>query len=340
MAYPLATSSPLAYVGVGKQSSKGTGVTPTLFVPYRGSVSLDHAQAGESVYEAGTGPYVNRQMKTGHDPAGGFGLGARPNTFSALAAYFLGADSVSGTGPYLHTLTPGVAAIWVSVEQAAGDDGDIIERFVDALLKTMTVSVEGNQDLMATFGWTSLSSAWISTAADPTYESGVNGSTPGANMRASDIAYTIDGSSEVNVQSFEIALEWKLDEDIRLSEVTRETFLKLELSGTVKCKQLLNDTDTRDAYRKINYGSASGTAPSAEFFGAGSFVALADNGLTTTNERELSLTVPAIDWTKAKYTDLDPAGQTIYVEREGTIKKGSNPFVTFACKTSDSSAYI
>jgi hypothetical protein len=342
MPYPLSTSSPLAYLGIGRQTLKGTGVVPTLFVPYRGAISLDHGQAGEAIHEGGTGPYMNRMMKSGHDPAGQFGLGCRPNTFAELAAYFLGTDTISGASvPYLHTLTPNVAArpVWLSIEQAAGTDGDIIERFIDGFFKSMTIAVEGNNDMIATFGWESLTAGWIATAGTPTYETGVNGVSAGANMRASDIAYTIDGDAEVNVESFEVALEWAFDAP-RLSRVVRDDVIRTELSGTVKLKQLINDADTVLAYRRGNYGTNAGTAPSANFSPTGSFVALADNGLTTTNEREIGITVPAIDWTSIKRTDLDPAGQSFYLEREGTIKKGAGAFVTLPCRTVAATTYL
>lgn len=340
MAYPKSASSTDMYVGIGKQTVKGTGVTPTLFVPYRNAVSLDAGMAGEAIHEAGTGPYVNRQMKTAHDPNGAFGCGARPNTVGRLAAWFFGADSISGAGPYVHTITPATEArIWLSLEQAAGASGDIIERFVDALLKSMTVSCQGNQDIMFAFNWFSLTSTWIASAGSPTYESGLPG-TAGANLRARDIAYTLDGDAEANVESFEIAWEWKYDESIRLSAVTRADALKLELTGKVKVKQLLNDTDTMNGYRRINLGSNSGTAPAPDFVGTGALIVTADNGLSSTNDRECVITVPAIDWTMAKYTDLDPSGATLYVEREGIIRKDSGAFSTIAAKTSDSSAYI
>lgn len=344
MGYPLSTSSPLAYVGLGRQSAKGTGVAPTLFVPYRSAPTLDHGQAGDPVYEAGTGPYINHMAKTAHDPNGSFACAARPATIAELCAWFLGNDAITGaSSPYTHTMDPDESdRVWLTVEQAAGTDGDIIERFVDAVLTSLTFTQEkGNKDLMSALGWAALTPAFQATAATPSYESGQVGSAPGAPLRAEDATYTIDGSAEVNVESFEIALEWKYDTDIRLSSVTRGDFLKLELAGTVKCKQLLNDTDTQNAYRKIAYGSASGTAAASDFFGSGAFKVVYNNGLSSGDERELSIDCKNIDWTMAKYTDLDPAGQTMYVEREGTIKKLSGAdFIEIIAKNADNAGYL
>lgn len=340
MAYPRSTSSSSHYVGLGKQSVKGTGVAPTVFVPYQGAVDLSVGLGGDPVRQAGTGPFVNRTMKTKHDPAGGWGMAARPRTFAQLVAWFLGADaSVASGSLFDHTATPAETNTWVTLEQAAGVSGDIIERFTDALITKMSVSVEGNGDLMSTFGWTALSPAWQATAATPSYETGVSGSTPGGPFRAMEATYTIDGSAASNVQMFSLDLEWKVD-DVRLSRVTRNDLLKLELTGKIKLKQLIDSSTMTNEYRKIVYGSTSGTVPIKNFFQGGSFVAAFDNGLTTTNQRTVSITAPVIDWTTdPKYTQLNPDGATMFLEREGVIRKDTGAFVTIVSKTADTAAY-
>lgn len=337
--YPRATSSAAHYVGLFKQSVRGTGGAPTVFVPYQGAVDLDAGMDGEDIRQAGTGPYVARTMKTAHDPSGGYAFAVRPQTFGRVSAWFLGADSVAAAGSlWDHTATPAEGTVtWLTTEQAAGVSGDIIERYVDTMLTKLSISQSGNTDLMCSVGWEALQAAWQGTAATPSYEVGVSGSTPGGPFRAAEATYTIDGAGSQVVDSFTIDLEWKIDE-IRLSAVSRANFLKLELTGKVKLKQLLDDT-TRDEYRKIVYGSTSGTAPNRNFFQGGSLTIAYDNGLTTTNQRTLSLQLPVIDWKAIPYTQLNPDGSTMYVEREGTIRKGVGAFCTFITRTADSAAY-
>ena len=337
--YPRSTSALTNYLGFGKQSVKGTGVVPTVFVPYQGSVDLSDGQDGDEIRQAGTGPFVNRTMKTKHDPSGGFGMAARPRTLAQLAAWFLGADaSVAAGSLWDHTATPAESTPWLTGEQAAGVSGDIIERFTDLVLKSMSLSTEGNGDLMAQFGWMALTPGWQTTAATAAYETGVSGSTPGGPYRATEATFTLDGAAVSNVQSWSVDLEWKFDEDIRLARVTRADALKLELAGTVKVKQLLTSAEVNE-YRKIVYGSTTGTAAAKNFFQAGSWAVAFDNGLATTNQRTLSITCPAIDWKTAPYTALNPDGETMYLEREGVIKKDAGAFVTIVSKTADAAAY-
>jgi hypothetical protein len=340
MAYPRSTSSISNYVGIGKQSVKGTGVAPTVFIPYQGTVDLDGGMDGDDIREAGTGPFVNRTMKTKHDPNGSASLAWRPKTLAQISAWFLGADaSVSSGSLYDHTSTPSESNTWLTVEQAAGVSGDIIERVTDCVLKGLTVSCEGNGDVMSKLMWIGMSPAWQATAATPAYETGVSGSTPGAPFRAMEATYTIDGAAAANVQSFELGLEWKLDEDIRLSRITRNEILKLELSGKVKVRQLIDSGTMTNEYRKIVYGTTSGTVPIKNFFQGGAFVAAFDNGLATTNQRTVTFNLSVVDWKTTAYTQLNPDGATMYLEREGTVRVSGGTFCSIVSKTADVAAY-
>lgn len=337
-AYPRSTSSGSHYVGIGKQSVAGTGVASTVFVPYQAAVDLGHGMEGDDIRQAGTGPYVARTLKSKHDPSGGFGMAVRPKTFAQFAAWFLGADaSVLNGSLYDHTATPAETNTLVSAEHAAGVSGDIIDRLIDCLFTKCSIMIDGNGDVMSSFSYEALTAAWQTTAASPTYETGVSGSTPGGPFRAMEATYTVDGAGSQVVASTGIDLEWKLD-DVRLSKVTRGAFLKLELSGKVKIKQLLDDT-TKLEYRKIVYGSTSGTVPIKNFFQGGALVIALDNGLATTNQRTVTITIPSIDWKAIPYTALNPDGATMYVEREGTIVKGAGAFITIVSKTADVAAY-
>ena len=342
MGYPASTSRSINYLGIGKQGSKGTGVAPTVFLGYIGSVDLDAGQDGEDVREAGTGPYVQRKMKVKHDPSGGSALAYRPKTVAQLVAWFLGVDTPGAAGGlFNHVATVDEAArIWLTIEQCTGASGDIIERFVDCVLTSLTISCDGNKDLMVKIGWMSLTPNWQATVTAQTYESGISGSTPGGPFRGHEATFTIDGNVSANVASWEVALAWKYDPDIHLSKVTRADTLKLELTGSVKCKQLLDGNTVRDDYRKIVYGSAAGTVADKNFYGAGVFLVVYDNGLTVANLRQATISAPNIDWTVAKYTGLNPDGETIYMEREGTIKKvAGTSFVTITTLTADAGAY-
>lgn len=341
MSYPRPTNTVEHYLGIGKQSSKGTGVAPTVFVPYQGEASLDGGQDGDEIREAGTGPYINRIMKTKHDPSGSFGMAARPKTGAQLLAWLLGGSAAASQAPgHNQTATPAITRTWLTVEMFTGPDGDIGERFVDCLLKKVNISCDGNKDLMFKFEWFGLTPGWQATAATPAYETGVSGSTPGGPYRGHEASYTVDGSAASNVASWELDLEWKYDEDIRLSKVTRGDALKLELVANLKLKQLIDSTTVRDDYRKMAYLTSSGTAADKNMFSSGAFVAAFDNGLASTAQRLLTITVPQITYGTPKYTPHNPDGSTMYLDREGKVTKvPGSELVTIVSNTQDASAY-
>ena len=337
MAGPYSSSAAVNYWGAGKETTKGTGVAPTVFVPYQGDVDLDHAMGEKTIHEAGVGPYASRNMKQKHDPGGKVGAAWRPSTFGKLAAWFLGADTISGAGPYTHTCTPAESLTHLTVEQNLNDEA--IERFVDCYLKGLSVEGKGGDDLMATVDWFGFTPDWRAAATTDTYETGISGVTPGGPFRMNEGVYTVDGSAATNVQEWKIDWSWKFDEDIRLSAVTRAYTQKLELTGKITLKQLMI-ADVND-YRKVNFYSTSGTAANKNFFPTGAFIAAFDNGLTTTNNRQITFTCPQIAWTKAKYTSLNPDGQTVYLEREGIIEKpAAAAFSTIVGITGDSTGYL
>lgn len=336
MAGPYAPSSEKNYLGFGKQASKGTSVAPTVFLPYMGAVDLGHGQAGSEIREAGSGLYVTRTLKERHDPAGSSNAAWRPSALAELCAWFLGADSVSGVGPYTHAMTPAEAITWVSVEQNLGDE--FIERFADGIIKRFTISGEDARDLMVALEWIALDQEWQGSAATESYDTGVDG-TPHKQDQAT---YTVDGSSATNVRRWSLDLAWVLDEDIRTSQVTRTHGLKLKLEARLTLRQLLlANTD----YRKHNYGSASGTNADADFYESASnaFTVVYDNGEAGADNRQVTIAVPKIHWTgDAEYTDLNPDGsEAVYLERTGVaIKASGSDLATITAITGDTSAYV
>lgn len=336
MAGPYNPSALQNYLGIGKQVSKGTGVAPTLFVPYMGAVDASHGQAGSEIREGGSGAYTTRTLKERHDPSGRGSAAWRPGIGASLAAWFLGADSIAGTGPYDHTIIPSEAVTWFSVEQNLEDE--FVERFVDCVLRRLTISGEDAKDLMVAFEWFGLSPSWQASAASESYPTGVD-----AKPHKQDQAvYTIDGQAATNVRRWSLELTWTYDEDIRLSKVTRGNTIKVKLDARVTIRQLLLATTD---YRSHNYGSSSGTAADDEFLQttADAFTVVYNNGLATTDEREVSIAVPQIDWIgDAEYTDLNPDGtEAVYLERTGVAtKKSGSELVTVTAKTNDSAAYL
>lgn len=337
MAGPYATSDVRNYLGFGKQAARGTGVAPTVFLPYVSAPDLDHGQDGDDVAEAGIGPFLSRRSKRTHAPKGGGSIALRPKTFAQLAAFMLGADVAAVNGSLFdHTTTPAHPTIYLTAEHNLADD--VCERFVDAAIIGMKIDGPDNGgDIMAAFSWEACTPEWRAAPTVETYETGISGSTPGGAYKMHEATYTVDGSAATDVQSWSIDAQWKIDA-VALSKVTRTHIVKLQLTVGVTVKQLML---AADADRIINYGTIASTAADKNFKQDGAFVVALDNGLTTTNARTTSITVPRIAWGSAKKTGMDPTGAAVYLERTGVATKpAAAELITVLSKTADATSYL
>lgn len=336
MAGPYATSDLRNYLGFGKQSSRGTAVAPTVFLPYVSAPDLDHSQEGDEVHEAGTGPFLQRLSKHTHAPKGGGSIAWRPKTFAQLMAFCLGTDSAASSGSlYDHTIIAAQPTVYLSAEQNLADE--ICERFADCAVVGMKIDgPENGGDIQIAATWEGCTPEWRASPTAETYEAGISGVSPGGAFKMHEATYTVDGSGATDVRGWSIDLQWKID-GVALSKVTRTHIIKLDLAIAVTLKQLMLSADVQ---RMINYGTTSATAADKNYKQDGALVVAVDNGLSSTNLRTASITLPRIGWTKANYTNLDPSGAAVFVERTGQATKPAGAeLITVVCKTADSGAY-
>lgn len=306
-----------SYLGMMRQTAKGTGVAPTFFLPYVEGIQFTHNPNIRSIREAGGGNVIARQVKDFIAPAVQAGTPVRPDVFGALIAYFLGAEAaVSGVGPYLHTMTPADGAIWVSFERNIADD--IIERIIDGLIGQLTIDYrkrDQGPEIMATAIVEGITEESQGAAAVEAYE------TDRPFLR-SDCLWTVDTSlTPTNVESCTIALQWALDSTILADAVTRSSIVKLHLTGTVELVQLLESDDEETAYRLVHYydGDATpGTVP-GELVYPGNLQVVADYGAGAA-QRIVDVELPSVNWGAAELTENNPdAREAIRITRRGEI---------------------
>lgn len=337
MAGPYALDDLRHYLGLIKEATPGTGAAPTTFIPFTGDAVLDHSPDSDDVFEGGTGPYLARSVKTTHKPNGTFTMPVKPATFAKCIAWFLGADaSVAASSLFDHTASPSQDPVYVSLEMSSAG-ADLIERVAGAVLSKVTItSPENNGELTAAFTYAGRTVAVV-TAATPSYETGLHGSTPGAAYRPSDCTYTMDNATVTNVAGWELALDWGIDDAIFTSSPFRAAIVKLKLTAELKVKLLeLNANE----YKAVNYGGSGNTAPVPDFLEGSSvsWSAAYTNGLTSTNLRQLTVAIPNVQW-KTAPRKLVSAGATSYLEVSGVARKPSGNLLTVVSRTADTAAY-
>lgn len=338
MAGPYALDDLAQYIGLAKEVTPGTGIAPTLFLPFSGDVTGDHNMDGDDVYEGGTGPYEARAVKTKQRPHGTFTVPWKPSTVAKLMAWFLGQDAVATAGSLFdHTASPLQAPVYVSTEWNAAGPSDLTERFNGGVLSKLTIdSPAANGEIMVTCDFQARDGAIVSVAT-PSYETGIHGSTPGAAFRPSDCTFTLNNVTVTNIVSWKLELDWTVDDNIFTSTWKRAAFVKKKLTAklTVRILEL-----TVADYKQINYGASGNTATVADFF-RGTTTAwgvVATNGLATTNLRTATLSCPLVDWQGAP-RKITSQGNTSILEMTGALVKPAGDIVTLVTRNADTSAY-
>jgi hypothetical protein len=330
---PYTAADTLNYVAFGKESVKGTGVAPTLFVPYIEPVSLDHGVSMNSIREPSGMGQVTYTEKQGHMPGGQFTMLCRPSTTAKLLAYLLGTyvSAVTGAGPYTHLLKESLTTVYLSAEQNLANDA--IERFVDAQISQLVFKVdEQNRALRCEGQWVGLTPGWQASPTAESYEA----ATP---FLLSDCTFTVDGSGATNVQGFTLTISFTTARP-PTSKVTGDYIVKLSMDVTLELKQIMSTASAE--YRKVVYGASGNTAVQPTVT-SGAFIADFQYG-TSGALRELKFELATLDWEgDAKYTDLNPEGDLVLVTRTGhaTIPIGAaGPMIKITAQTNDSAAYV
>lgn len=322
---PLASN--VGYLGIGKQSAKGTGVAPTKFVPWIEEAPM----SGEiDLYEQREGGYgqdlaLALKVKQRHD--GTFRLLARPSIAPNLLAWLLGADSVAGIAdPYTHTITFADDPPWLSIERQIGSGTNLIERITDARLSRIVVrGTEGEPVILEAF-YAGLSAALQTAAATPAYEAGA----PYLFFHGTFTLDAVDVSARV--RSFTLTIERRYETDLYAAgTVTRADLPVLDRIITLEAEVVYEDPAV---YKDVLYGG--GTAPS-ELTAEANFVA--DFNLGTTPARQLKIEVPRLAYRSAPINLRTPPDLLVQRVELVAVKPSAAQTITVTAQNGDATAY-
>lgn len=327
MAGPYSATASPNYVGAARQAARATGVVPTVFAAYVPTVDLDHGQNINPVMEAGGDGVASFAEKVAHLATGRFTVLGRPSTLGKLTAWHLGDDTVTGAGPYSHAEVADWVTDYASVEQNLADEG--IERFVDSVIAeaVFTASAEAPA-LRATFGW--------ACAGDPAFIAAPTAESYDAEdvFLMSDATWTVDGGAVTDVRAFTVTSRMVYD-IVQLANVTADWAVKVRQEVELELTTLVEDIDTY--YRKVQYGTTSGVAVTADA-STGSFIADFAYGAGAA-ARELKLQIDSLVYNEATYTPL-ATEEAVKLTRRGTgLRSAGNALLEVLAKTNDSAQY-
>jgi hypothetical protein len=155
------------YVGVGKETTKGTAVAPTLFFRPSRPVAPAFRQEMAEVPDISTYGVADLVPTTRH-VEGDLGVIVTPNAIGALLAALLGSPTSTGTSPnYTHTFTPKTTVPTYTMEAQSGVG---IFRIPGMVVNELEFSHSATGLLEATARYLGRNKIVQGTAATPTIE--------------------------------------------------------------------------------------------------------------------------------------------------------------------------
>ena len=164
-----------SYVGVGKETTWGTAVSPTIFLEFLDESIEKNIEPIKSGALVGDRFNKSLLLSGSIDIAGDFSIEVNPDNIGLLLGATLGAETttqVGATTAYDHVFTPAAAIIPLSVEvgRDIASASDKAFRYSGCAINTLALSCELNSILKATFGILGKDES-EETAASPTYSS-------------------------------------------------------------------------------------------------------------------------------------------------------------------------
>ncbi len=318
-------SNRTGYIGIGKQTAKGTGVVPTKFIKWAGGTKLSPEMAFTRYREGGDTVFPGISLKETHAPDGNFPLLARPDIAGFLFAMWAGKDLVSGTGPYSHAITPDVDPPWLSIERSVA--AQIIDRIVDAKIRSIEVTGEAGKPPRLAVAFNGITTAKQATGATTTYETDM----PWVFFQGT---YTLDGVVTAVIESFRATFVNEFDTDDYTNQVVRDDLILMNRDVTLEWVMKLVDAAQ---YFKVYNGASANLVP-ANALTEGAFIADLTYG-TGAALRDLKLEVPLIAHEVAA-AELETGGGRLRYECKAHAKKGTGALATITVQNSTTLAYV
>lgn len=317
------------YIGIGRQTDKGSDVVPTDYARFlTGDINPENETI--NFREGGFGRQGMFVEKVGEIFTGTFDVNGRADIAGLLFTMALGADQVSGSDPYVHTITP-AALQWWSIERmilGGLTPNEIVDRYTDCKLNALAFSGTAGDLLKLSVDFQGLSVDSSNAAQTPSY------STDGI-LKFLHGTFTAFGGATTEITSFTCTITNNL-EPVQTGSLTYEQLVELNLDVTL---DFTIKVTQEDEYRKVYYGSSSGTA-ALEALEATQVEFTFNNGLAAAAEREIKITIPELTYTAAPLTNLNADAEVIFMDATGiSTNDGTNPLITVVVSNADTTAY-
>lgn len=313
----------ISQVGIGKQASKGTPVADDACVGLSSGNVAGVDISEDDLNQTGASRVTEARDRTGVLPSVQFETLAMPVSIGRLLMAALGSVATSGTGPYVHTFTPGDTVPYNTLRGRLDDQNLEIP---DAKLDELTLSFDGAGSVRASCTFQGLDLTFDATAPATAQELANAGTFKGVGG-----TFSVGGTS-AKVKSGSITVGNSLEAVQLATSVLPDDIIE----GAVACTVSLTIVpDDLDLFREVVTGSPSGTSVSADvLYGALDIDLAGANGSTASLD---------FDATKAAFSvafpDSDPNGGPAELALEAVVVQNSGGDDFTFTLTNDTATY-
>jgi hypothetical protein len=317
------------YIGLVKETVKGTPIAPTTFPRWLDGATLDPKIAQERVLEGDGGRDSAFTLKKVQEYVPTIPCYPRPIEAGQLIAAAFGtvSDVKTGAGdPFTHTITPTNTPDYFTLE-AGLTTADLINRIADCVVEELIIEAGAGMPVKFTTKWRGMTGARQASAATVTVEAGLP-------FLFSGGTFTVDGAGSTFVEKFKL---------------TYKNVIEAPQTNVVTVNDLIWGRRTLDAeytllfqtdalYRKMFYGATGGTVDSQTVGNGAIDFTFLPGGVVQSPVRSMELAVPSID-----YYGNEPqpklTGAVFRYDVKGYGIHGGSPLITATIFNSQSTAY-
>jgi hypothetical protein len=229
----------------------------------------------------------------------------------------LGADAVTGSTNFTHTITPANTLPYMTMWRNVANT--LYEQYRDCKISTLVIGASAGQPLTATATVQGLQASRL--ASDPSASPAI----PLASQYVynyNDATVTLGGGATALVSSFELTIE---------NNVTRQQtddFTPYDVVEGTREIDLTFDLIFEDLteYNKFHYGGVSGTSISASIY-----TTTADFQFDNGANNQVKFSLPSIAYQELP-VDPDPGGAPITTSIRAVAQRGASPVITAVVK--------
>ncbi len=296
------------WMGIAKQTAKGTPVAtaPTYRNAFSGG-NIGPARETDRLAETDSARDQGAAYVTTSGVEGSPEIYVRDASIGLYLLAGFGADTVTGSTNYVHTIKPSNAALpYFTMWKNVGGPSGLFEKYQDCQISTMTFSAEAGSPLTCALGVQGLIPTRLTS--DPSGASILENATV---MNFNNAAVTLGGSATSLIRSFEFTIENNIQRQ-QTDDVVPYDLAPGQREISLGFDMLFEDLTE---YNKFHYGSGSGTTESPTIF-----TTSASFTFTLGVNNELAFTFPSIAYEEFP-VEPDPGGDPITVSVRAVAQK-------------------